>query len=153
MLATYPVQHPSPVASPMPLRLSKSLAMPSGPSNLFARHEIPRHEINLDVLRHLAEEENDAFSDDESDGVDSERGEEDDDDSNAEETDEDIDTFDTVLVPLNLPSSYLSMIHVKSPQDQPRTPPMSPHDDSWTLVDKSPTFECVQARRDSWSLK
>ncbi|ETV90168.1 hypothetical protein H310_14999 [Aphanomyces invadans] len=115
--------------------------------------ETRRREINLDMLKKLAQDTTATFSDDESDGVTS--------DDDDEDDDEDIDTLDTVLVPtihIRIPDPCKAppppaLLAIQTPPDKSASPDV---DATWTLVDKSPTFEDVRSGKaqlgdESWS--
>ncbi|OQR85931.1 hypothetical protein THRCLA_22993 [Thraustotheca clavata] len=110
--------------------------MPPSPRSQLRKKEVRKSELDLDLLRALAQTEV-HFSDDESDGV---------------ESDDDIDKLDVVFVPIitrwNEPKCRISP-GKRKPTASPKKP--ATDDLEWTFVDKSPTFERIRRGKTSLS--
>ncbi|ETV69308.1 hypothetical protein H257_14933 [Aphanomyces astaci] len=146
-------------SSPLPSSTSplrRRIHDTNNPSFRKSMDESRRREVNLDTLKKLAQDATTTFSDDESDGV-------------TSDDDDDIDVLDTVLVPTSsngeIPRHWTAsapptLLPIKTPVPVLVTtvkPSTVDVDASWTLVDKSPTFENVRLGKTSlggenWSL-
>ncbi|RHY06430.1 hypothetical protein DYB37_007915 [Aphanomyces astaci] len=146
-------------SSPLPSSTSplrRRIHDTNNPSFRKSMDESRRREVNLDTLKKLAQDATTTFSDDESDGV-------------TSDDDDDIDVLDTVLVPTSsngeIPRHWTesappTLLPIKTPVPVLVTtvkPSTVDVDASWTLVDKSPTFENVRLGKTSlggenWSL-